>query len=197
VTKRKPDDKKASIWTDELTDWLKREWKRGGGTATGLAAVLSRELGVLVTRNAIIGKVHRLGLGEGVRSINGRPGPVPKPKPKPVPYAGKPSPAVKGVGKLTGYKSAPDEVREERAAAGQAVIAAAEAAPPPERVLVPFLEAGLSQCRNIVGPVKSIETMFCGQPTEGESSWCPECRKVNVTASVPRGLRLPSKMSGF
>ena len=77
-------------WTEERTATLKRMWE-GGATATEIA----KELGE-VSRNAVIGKAHRLGL-------KSRPSPVkaadktkpaaPKAKPAPKPKAAKPAPA--------------------------------------------------------------------------------------------------------
>ena len=75
-------------WTEERTATLKRMWE-SGATATEIA----KELGE-VSRNAVIGKAHRLGL-------KSRPSPVktaekkkaaPKPKPAPKPKAAKPAP---------------------------------------------------------------------------------------------------------
>ncbi|MEM1130460.1 MAG: GcrA family cell cycle regulator, partial [Pseudomonadota bacterium] len=43
-------------WTDERVDTLKRMWNEGKS-----ASQIAKELGG-VTRNAVIGKVHRLGL---------------------------------------------------------------------------------------------------------------------------------------
>ncbi|WP_435418001.1 GcrA family cell cycle regulator [Parerythrobacter aurantius] len=76
-------------WTEERTATLKKMWE-GGATASQIAD----ELGG-VSRNAVIGKAHRLGL-------KSRPSPVkanekklaPKPAPKPVAKKPLPKPAV-------------------------------------------------------------------------------------------------------
>lgn len=49
-------------WTDERIDMLKTMWQVEGKTASKCAAVLG------VTRNAVIGKVHRLGLERRTKS---------------------------------------------------------------------------------------------------------------------------------
>ncbi len=68
-------------WTDERIDRLTRMWE-GGATASQIAD----ELGG-VSRNAVIGKAHRLGL-------KARPSPVkPNDKPEPAPKAAKPAEA--------------------------------------------------------------------------------------------------------
>lgn len=56
-------------WTDERVELLKKMWTEGKS-----ASQIAKELGS-VTRNAVIGKVHRLGLssrgGEGVAEVEG------------------------------------------------------------------------------------------------------------------------------
>ena len=54
-------------WTDERINTLKKMWKEGKS-----AAEIAKALGKGVTRNAVIGKAHRMGL-------SGRPSPIKKP----------------------------------------------------------------------------------------------------------------------
>ncbi|MBD0864523.1 MAG: GcrA cell cycle regulator [Rhodobacteraceae bacterium] len=63
-------------WTDERVKILKKMWEEGQS-----ASQIADKLGG-VTRNAVIGKVHRLGLPR--RSHRATPVPKPKPKPEPV-----------------------------------------------------------------------------------------------------------------
>ena len=53
-------------WTDERVETLKRMWAEGQS-----ASQIAKELGG-VTRNAVIGKVHRLGLSNRVTGASGR-----------------------------------------------------------------------------------------------------------------------------
>lgn len=72
-------------WTDERVEMLKKMWSEGQS-----ASQIAKELGG-VTRNAVIGKVHRLGLSN-------RAGSAPAPaeaKPEVKPQAAKPKPAPK------------------------------------------------------------------------------------------------------
>ncbi|GHG17034.1 GcrA family cell cycle regulator [Paracoccus aerius] len=79
-------------WTDERVETLKRMWAEGQS-----ASAIAKELGG-VTRNAVIGKVHRLGLSN--RSDEPEPAPAPAPEPvaekkadrKPAPTAQAPRP---------------------------------------------------------------------------------------------------------
>ncbi|MGR3467704.1 MAG: GcrA family cell cycle regulator [Shimia sp.] len=61
-------------WTDERVEILKKMWGEGQS-----ASVIAKELGG-VTRNAVIGKVHRLGLSN--RTGGAAPAPKPDAKPK-------------------------------------------------------------------------------------------------------------------
>lgn len=80
-------------WTDERVETLKRMWSEGQS-----ASQIAKELGG-VTRNAVIGKVHRLGLSnragsedESEEAIPVAAAPAPAPAPKPEPVAAKPEP---------------------------------------------------------------------------------------------------------
>lgn len=70
-----PPGKAAMSWTDERVETLKRMWAEGQS-----ASAIAKELGG-VTRNAVIGKVHRLGLsnrGDEPEAV------APPPPPEPV-----------------------------------------------------------------------------------------------------------------
>jgi GcrA cell cycle regulator len=94
-------------WTDERVETLKRMWAEGQS-----ASQIAKELGG-VTRNAVIGKVHRLGLsnraGEGASmadeaeaaapaapkpEVAAKPAEPAAPKPAPKPAAERPAPAA-------------------------------------------------------------------------------------------------------
>ena len=62
-------------WTDERVETLRRMWAEGQS-----ASQIAKELGG-VTRNAVIGKVHRLGLSNRVTTETARPAPAPQETP--------------------------------------------------------------------------------------------------------------------
>lgn len=62
-------------WTDERVETLKRMWTEGQS-----ASAIAKELGG-VTRNAVIGKVHRLGLSNRNDEPEAAPAPAPAPEP--------------------------------------------------------------------------------------------------------------------
>ena len=80
-------------WTDERVELLKKMWGEGQS-----ASQIAKELGG-VTRNAVIGKVHRLGLSNRATTAAKPATAAPKepaaakPAPKPEPAAAKPAPA--------------------------------------------------------------------------------------------------------
>ena len=87
-------------WTDERVETLKKMWAEGQS-----ASQIAKELGG-VTRNAVIGKVHRLGLSNRVGggkdeaedeapAVAAKPEPMarPTPEPRPEPAAAAPRPA--------------------------------------------------------------------------------------------------------
>jgi GcrA cell cycle regulator len=63
-------------WTDERVETLKKMWGEGQS-----ASQIAKELGG-VTRNAVIGKVHRLGLSNRVGGAASTPAPQAKPTPE-------------------------------------------------------------------------------------------------------------------
>jgi GcrA cell cycle regulator len=78
-------------WTDERVELLKKMWTEGQS-----ASQIAKELGG-VTRNAVIGKVHRLGLsnragGAAPAAAPGKPEPTPEPEVAAAPKPRKPEP---------------------------------------------------------------------------------------------------------
>ncbi|WP_134725279.1 GcrA family cell cycle regulator [Paracoccus luteus] len=68
-------------WTDERVETLKRMWSEGQS-----ASQIAKELGG-VTRNAVIGKVHRLGLSNRAEGEEAAAAPEPAPQPAEQPPA--------------------------------------------------------------------------------------------------------------
>lgn len=104
-------------WTDERIATLKKMWE-GGATASQIA----EELGG-VSRNAVIGKAHRLGLKSRPSPVkaNDKKKPAKKPAAKPVPAAKKTAPSAP--------KPAPKPAAPENESAPEAPVAKADATP--------------------------------------------------------------------
>ncbi len=111
-------------WTDERVELLKKMWSEGQS-----ASQIAKELGG-VTRNAVIGKVHRLGLSN--RSAGAAPAATAKPEPKAKAKAepkAKAAPADAGPG--------PEPKPEPRTEPARPAAAESRAATPARKQIVP------------------------------------------------------------
>jgi GcrA cell cycle regulator len=147
-------------WTDERVDTLKRLWT-DGLSASQIAATLGE-----VTRNAVIGKIHRLGLSGRTRA--GQPAMAPAHKAKPAPVARRAArPTVAAVGNTA-------------LAAEPAYVVAARQEPEPEttaevvslgqRVTIMMLTE--QTCRWPIGDPGSEGFTFCGRRSETGVPYC-------------------------
>ena len=145
-------------WTDERVELLTDLWGKGLS-----ASQIAGQLGG-VTRNAVIGKVHRLGLPKrGTASrIYSKPK---KSKPK--------------------QKSTPLLFRSPELP--RAVIYNGLRFPPQPKQLVAFTDLKKGQCKFIHGdPAKGKAWGYCGKPTEPGSSYCADCDRI---VTHPRGVK--------
>lgn len=150
-------------WTDERVDVLKKLWLDGLS-----ASQIAKQLGG-VTRNAVIGKVHRLGL-------SGRA--APSQPARPVFKAPRPArPAA------TTVPSAPRRVAEPVAATAPVASPAPVAAAPTHimRVEEPgsatVLTLGAHMCKWPIGDPSSDEFTFCGRRAS-EGVYCVDHARV-------------------
>lgn len=150
-------------WTDERVDVLKKLWLDGLS-----ASQIAKQLGG-VTRNAVIGKVHRLGL-------SGRA--APSQPARPVFKAPRPArPAA------TTVPSAPRRVAEPVAATAAVASPAPVAAAPTHimRVEEPgsatVLTLGAHMCKWPIGDPSSDEFTFCGRRAS-EGVYCVDHARV-------------------
>jgi GcrA cell cycle regulator len=143
-------------WTDERVETLKRLWLDGLS-----ASQIAKQLGG-VTRNAVIGKVHRLGL-------SGRAAPS-----KPARPAFK---APRPARPATAAPSAPRRISEPVAATTAPAVPAqryVDEAPGSATVLT----LGAHMCKWPIGD-PALETFtFCGRRTGGEGPYCGEHARV-------------------
>jgi GcrA cell cycle regulator len=157
-------------WTDERIETLRKSWE-GGMTASQIADLL----GEGVSRNAVIGKAHRLGL-------QARPSPVKAgdvaaapavaaPKPAPVAkVAAAPTPAPV----LAPAAPKPAPKRTSRAAAN---------AKPAKTTLLDLSER---VCKWPIGHPGEVDFHFCGQPSKPSFPYCPDHCLIAYQAQLPR-----------
>ena len=155
------------MWTDERVELLKKLWSEGLS-----ASQIAAELGG-ITRNAVIGKVHRLGLSGRAKSPSST---APRPR-KP--------------------RAAGQMMRLARHTRGNTALAAVyetDLEPEPELIenIIPIgqrcslLELNDSKCRWPIGDPGTPEFFFCGgQPLEG----LPYCNYHSRVAYQPAADR--------
>lgn len=168
-------------WTDERINTLKKMW--GAGKS---ASEIAEKLGG-VTRNAVIGKAHRLGL-------SGRPSPIKKVAPKKAaspasapakkPVAPKAAPAPK---KAPARTKAPSAAPAKMAPAMRTpanmpgkppeivqLAALANASSQPDGKIISILELSERTCRWPVGDPKDTVFGYCGASVYAPHPYCAE-----------------------
>ncbi|WP_347100046.1 GcrA family cell cycle regulator [Sagittula stellata] len=173
-------------WTDERVEMLKKMWSEGQS-----ASQIAKELGG-VTRNAVIGKVHRLGLSN-------RAGSAPAPaeaKPEAKPQAAKPKPAPKPAAASEAKPAEPAPAPAAAAPAPQSparkqIIPAGQPLPPqpstneisPEALAkvnevekkakkLTLMELTERTCKWPVGDPATEDFWFCGLPVQQGKPYC-------------------------
>lgn len=149
-------------WTDERVETLKKLWAEGHS-----ASQIAKELGG-VTRNAVIGKVHRLGLSG--RSTPSRP--VKRP-----PRLARPKPRVLPDGTV---KPSPSEATPTAARAAREERALIEKLPPvdlPDGQKATVLNLSASMCKWPIGDPADPSFAFCGRKAEC-GPYCSEHAKI-------------------
>jgi GcrA cell cycle regulator len=143
-------------WTDERIDQLKRMWEQGM-----TASQIAEELGG-VSRNAVIGKAHRLGL-------QSRPSPV-KPNDDPAPVTERPAPVA-----------APAPPRRLVPARPSADMAGKTT----------LLDLNDKICKWPLGHPGEPDFHFCGKPINPGFPYCLDHCSVAYQAQLPRRDRRP------
>ncbi|MEZ5715204.1 MAG: GcrA family cell cycle regulator [Paracoccaceae bacterium] len=176
-------------WTDERVELLKKMWGEGQS-----ASQIAKELGG-VTRNAVIGKVHRLGLSNRTSGTAGKAEPVktaPAEKPEAKPRASRTKPAKPA--KETTAAPAPDPKPAAPAPtppARKAIIPAGQPLPPqpsaneisPEALAkvnevekkakkLTLMELTERTCKWPVGDPATEDFWFCGLPVQSGKPYC-------------------------
>ena len=138
----------AMIWTDEVVDELRKMWDKGMTTGQ-IAKALN------VTKNSIIGKVHRL-------CLTARPSPIKK---APAKTEKKPAPT-----KTTNRTTAKDTKDAPIAAAP----IAEKAEPIVEETNIPLVKLDNHTCRWPLGDPRDDDFCFCGKRIKTGQTYCEE-----------------------
>lgn len=174
-------------WSDAEIDTIKKRWAKGD-SAMQIAMDLHGR-----SRNAVIGKLHRLGLSHEGRGAPTRPtranysslAMTSRRKPKPAPMAG----VSATLSWSSPVSTAEDQrVRQEEGAAAQARVARGVNVDSPNAR--PFMEA-LGGCKWPLGERGAIS--YCCNPLAGGEgwgrTWCAGHVAVGLAAMQPKGLK--------
>ena len=165
-------------WNEERVDALRKMWAEGKS-----ASQIAKELGN-VTRNAVIGKVHRLGLSnraQGTKTEADKA--APKAKAAPKPKVAKPEPATKAAPEARTAPS-PTPARKQIIPAGQPLppqpsqseISAETLASLAEyektAKQISLMELTERTCKWPIGDPATDKFWFCGHPAEAGKPYC-------------------------
>jgi GcrA cell cycle regulator len=143
-------------WTDERVETLKKLWLDGLS-----ASQIATELGG-VTRNAVIGKVHRIGLSGRARATTpARTAPKAKP-------AATPQPTVAGNLKLK--PQAKPEAQPVAEVAPKPALNIVGEEPKSRRATILMLSERI--CKWPIGDPSKADFHFCGCPSQSSSPYC-------------------------
>ena len=147
-------------WTDEKVELLRQLWLDGRS-----ASQISAQLGQGLTRNAVIGKVHRLGLAGRAKAPSSAPS---TPRAAPArrvaarPNSGGARTAVRG---NTALALSPDAMIDARPVFLEDVVV-------PMSLRVTIVELKEAMCRWPLGDPTTPEFRYCGSPSSGSGPYC-------------------------
>jgi len=141
-------------WTDERVELLRQLWLDGKS-----ASQISAQLGHGVTRNAVIGKVHRLGLAGRAKSPSSSASPpraASAPRMSPRPAASSARTAVRGA---TALALASEPMLDTRPVFQEDDVVV------PMSLRVTIIDLKEAMCRWPLGDPTSAEFRYCGSPS--------------------------------
>lgn len=151
-------------WTDERVEQLRLHWTEGK-SASQIAALLGHGL----TRNAVIGKVHRLGLAGRAKSPSAAISRPRQPRPAPSIHrsaAPRPSAAVPRIARgAAAFAIAPQALADADAQDFESVVV-------PMSLRVTIVELREAMCRWPLGDPASPEFRYCGSHAAA-GPYCP------------------------
>ncbi len=154
-------------WTDDRVDTLKKLWGEGR-----TAAEIAKELGG-VTRNAVIGKAHRL-------KLSNRVSPIQQNTKKSAPSVAAPNVAVQTMPKaVANTNAAPLPKAVEKAAPMKPVMSESDA----KRKRYALTDLDPSMCRWPLGDPREDNFGFCGCSADSSSPYCDEHTAAAYQAS--------------
>ncbi|MDP2207089.1 MAG: GcrA family cell cycle regulator [Alphaproteobacteria bacterium] len=175
-------------WTDERIALLKKMWKEGKS-----AAEIAKMLAKGVTRNAVIGKAHRMGL-------SGRPSPIKKPataKKEPAAKKERAAPAAPAAPPARGKKAASVTPPAANAKTSAQLNKEVEELKTIQKDIVPpgggvaLIDLTERMCKWPIGDPREPDFTFCGRGIRVGTPYCPDhAAMAYQTSSRSRGTAL-------
>lgn len=157
-------------WSDERVEILKKLWVDGLS-----ASQIAKQLGG-VTRNAVIGKVHRLGLA-------GRAAPS-----RPIKRVVRPRPTLVTENPEIEIKAAIPEQKIKQPEMPQLHNHKHEVAPRHDGVLIGVLDLGPNMCKWPIGDPTDAEFGFCGAKSHASWPYCKEHGEIAYQPQLKKGM---------
>ncbi len=164
-------------WTDERVETLKKLWMEGLS-----ASQIAGQLGEGVTRNAVIGKVHRLKLSARAKPTNSTPRARPAARPAPRRVASPSSAGMSNMGATAKPRptmaSRPQSMGATALAHNPEMETQLYVAPAVQELFIPedkrlsLLQLSESTCKWPIGDPLSKDFYFCGQHSLETGPYC-------------------------
>ncbi len=155
-------------WTDERVELLRQLWLDGRS-----ASQISAQLGHGLTRNAVIGKVHRLGLAGRARSPSSAAAP-----PRPAPTQRVAARSSNGGGARAAVRGATALALAAEPMLDTRPVFREEDVVVPMSLRVTIVELKEAMCRWPLGDPASSEFRYCGSPSQGAGPYCTHHGKL-------------------
>lgn len=161
-------------WTDERVEMLRKLWMDGKS-----ASQIASELANGISRNAVIGKVHRLGLSGRAKIANPAP-----PRPRPRPQGLRPN-GMRANAASPNLRGATALALDHQPLAYAVAIPEDIIAPVAENVTI--MELREAMCRWPLGDPTTTEFRFCGSRANPGCSYC--CYHSRLAYQPPQDRR--------
>lgn len=166
-------------WTDERVDLLKKLWSEGLS-----ASQIAGELGG-VTRNAVIGKVHRLGLSGRAKAPQPQAARPKKPATRPATTTGRTSGGPVSIGAVA-LKADAVPVARPQAAPQPAIYSLSEE---PLIANASVLQINEQTCKWPIGDPGRPDFFFCGRKSDSGIPYCAYHARIAYQPSADRKAR--------
>jgi GcrA cell cycle regulator len=175
--------KMTNCWTEDRVETLKKLWTEGLS-----ASQIAKQLGG-VTRNAVIGKVHRLGLAG--RAAPSRPikrvaVPVARIRPTITPVSVDAAAEIAKAARLKKASATAQEAEPSVASNDAPVKVAAKVRPIREGEIIGVLELGPNMCKWPIGDPGDPDFGFCGTHCTSGAVYCEEHAAIAFQPAMPR-----------